>query len=54
MNASPPPIDSADPQSVNASLCSATQLAVPECSCQDCLTRLMQAYAPPLLAAEAR
>lgn len=53
MNA-PAPINSADPQSVNAKLCPSTQLAVPECSCQSCLTRLMQAYAPALPAAESR
>jgi hypothetical protein len=46
-------MDQVTRESAPANHCPTTQLSVPECSCQDCLTKLMQAYAPALLAAEA-
>ncbi len=55
MNApSPPPIDTAELDTTLSNRCQSTQLAVPECSCQTCITQLMQAYAPELLASEAQ
>jgi hypothetical protein len=52
MNAPAPTTDQVNRDSAPANRCPSTQLSVPECSCQDCLTKLMQAYAPGLLAAE--
>ena len=52
MNAPPPPpieTAAADPESSNR--CPETRLAVPECSCESCLTRLMRTHAPSLLEA---
>jgi hypothetical protein len=46
-------MDQVTRESAPANRCPSTQLSVPECSCQDCLTKLMQAHAPGLLAAEA-
>jgi hypothetical protein len=51
MNAPPPP--NTPPQRQRATVatsCVNTRLAVPECSCLDCLEHLIRAHAPALLA----
>jgi hypothetical protein len=53
MNAPAPPlIETAGHETSVANRCPGTQLTVPECSCQACVTRLLHAYAPALLASE--
>ena len=55
MNAPPPPpINSANRRPATAVSCANTRLAVPECSCLDCLERLIRAHAPALLAGHAQ
>jgi hypothetical protein len=53
MNAPPPPapIDYAMRRPGQGGRCPTTQLTVPECSCQSCLTELMRAHAPAAIAA---
>jgi hypothetical protein len=53
MNAPAPPlIETAGHETSASNRCPGTQLTVPECSCHACLTRLLRAHAPALLAAE--
>jgi hypothetical protein len=49
MNA-PPPNTPPQRQRASGTDCANTRLAVPECSCLDCLERLIRAHAPALLA----
>ncbi len=51
MNApAPPPIGPPRRHSAAVVRCANTRLAVPECSCLNCVERLIRAHAPALLA----
>jgi hypothetical protein len=50
MNAPPPPNPPSQRQRTDVNSCANTRLAVPECSCLDCLERLIRTHAPALLA----